>query len=206
MIDLRKIFSQRLLIVAMAITIFYLLIFRGCGKDPVPPVIAKPTKTIVKEVNKDSLLQANRNDSLTKEVVKWKDKAAVNAKDHKAAAAMVNSLLADATAAIDTSDHEQLRAQLKILVQANAIKDSLCIAAISAQDSVISMQSEQISAQQEFNSRLRESFNQVVANEQAKDKYIGQLKKQVRKKKFGNTVWKIGAGVAGAIILNAALK
>lgn len=205
MIDLRKIFNQRTLILAMAIVIFLLLFFRG-GKDPVAPVIDKPTKEVVKEVKRVSIVYRDIDSGYKKKFLE-KSKEVGGLKSRLSSAeGMVNELLNDAGQSIDTGTRAELHAQLDLMKQAVAIKDSLCNQAIAGQDSLISIQAEQMVVKDEFNARLRESFNQVVSNEQAKDKYISQLKKQVRKKKFGNVVWKLAAGAAGAVILNGALK
>lgn len=192
-----------ILILAGVLFLFIFLPDR-CSK-PEPPAIKTETKEVIKIVKADSVQIKKTIDSLKKigQILSKEIKETKN--DLKTAEALVVELLNDASVIIDSSGKEELHYQLSILKAANAAKDSLCNSTIAAQDSVISNQLNQLAAQEELNSKIRQSFNQVVANDQAKEKYIKQLKKQVKQKKFGNVVWKIAAGAAGVVILKNAL-
>jgi len=198
--------NKNLFILILCGVIFCLLFFPDRCSKPQEPVIVTKTKEVIKLVKEDSSRFVKSIDSLKKVGQNLSKKMAEVKDDLKTAEALVVELLNDASVIIDSSGKEQLHYQLSVLKAANAAKDSLCNSVIAGQDSIIANQSEQLARQQEFNSALRASLNQVVANEQAKDKYISQLKKQVRQKKSGNIVWKIAAGAAGAVILNNALK
>lgn len=198
--------NKNIIILILAGLLFLSIFLPDRCSKPVEPVIKTETKEVIKLVKEDSSRFQKSIDSLKKVGQNLSKKMAEVKDDLKAAEALVVELLNDASVIIDSSGKEQLHYQLSVLKAANAAKDSLCNSVISWQDSIIANQSEQIARQDEFNSTLRTSLNQVVSNEQAKDKYISQLKKQVRQKKSGNIVWKIAAGAAGAVILNNALK
>lgn len=198
--------NKNIIILILAGLLFLSIFLPDRCSKPVEPVIVTKTKEVIKLVKEDSSRFQKSIDSLKKVGQNLSKKMAEVKDDLKTAEALVVELLNDASVIIDSSGKEELHYQLSILKAANAAKDSLCNSVIAGQDSIIMNQAEQMNYKDSTIATFDRAFKQVVLNEKTKDKYIGQLKKQVRQKKSGNIVWKIAAGAAGAVILNNALK
>lgn len=197
--------NKNLFILILCGVIFCLLFLPDRCSKPQEPVTGTKTKEVIKEVQADTTRFIKSIDSLKRIGQKLSKKVSETTTDLKTAESLVVELLNDASVTIDSSGKEELHYQLSILKAANAAKDSLCNSVIAGQDSIIMNQAEQMIYKDSTIATFDLAFKQVVLNEKAKDKYIIQLKRQVRQKKFGNVVWKIAAGAAGLVILKNSL-
>ena len=200
--------SKNTIIALLVLALLFALLFLNkCGNDPLPiPTVKTETKEIIKEVDRDSIQESKSRDSINKVNARLNYQLTEYKEDLTTAQDFVTELLNDAGQSIDTSSKDELKAQLEIVKQANVIKDSICNQTIRTQDSLNANISLQLAKKDTLYSKLRSSFNQVVENEQIKDKYISQLQKQARKKKASNVFWKITTAVAGAVIIKQSLK
>lgn len=190
----------------LAILLFGAIVLPDRCTKPQEPVIVTKTKEVIKEVQADTTRFKKSIDSLTKNEQKLKVSLTESKKKLHNANAMMQDFLDNSTVIIDSSSKDELKLMVANLTMVINAQDSACNEVIAGQDSIIMNQAEQLFYKDSLAASFERAFNQVVINNQAKEKYIKQLKKQVKQKKFGNVVWKIAAGAAGVVILKNALK
>ncbi len=188
-------------IVALLVIIFLVILFNGCGNDKPLEITKTTTYTITQRLKQDEKVSAKIIDSLKKNEAKLEVEIKKTSKDLKAANKLANDLLGDIITIIDSSGNTELKEKIKEYTAADAIEDSLYETVIATQAIMLSNKDAQIKEHLDFNSKLRTSFNNVVENDQLKDRNIKTLKKQLRNKKAGTVVWKVVAGVLVAIIV-----
>lgn len=197
--------TKNTIILILAAAVFVLLFFRKCSNDPVKPITI-PVKEVVKTVEKVEVESGRVIDSLKRREAAISGRLVKTEKDYKGAVKLVNELLNDVTVIVDSSGNDSLKNAVTQLAAENVAKDSLCAEISNDKDSLIVSHRKQIDVKDSLYSTLRSGFNTMVQNDKLNTDYIKQLRKQVKRKKFGTNIWKIAAGVAGGLYLNERLK
>lgn len=194
--------NKNWLILGLLTALIVVLFFFTCNKSSAPKAKYIPVVSIVeKKLKTDSVQYFKSIDSIKKIELKWKNKYIQADGDLSLAEQQMNDMLNSAEVIIDSSDNEELKAQLEELKALNEGKDILVHIAISSRDSLIQEKENKYLASLEFQSKQRQSINELINSNKASDSEIKHLNKQVRKQKANKVLYKV---IAGAAIILAA--
>ncbi len=209
---------EPILIAAIIAIIIAWVVLETCRKNnksiPEKPTITQPKEVKVQRANIEAAGRS-KDDSLKSVADKWKKEALTNKAKLAAAQNQVNGLLVDLGWYEDqTSDSATIRNDYEIeteviiahLVVANKYKDSVANATIRNQDSTIQATEHRLAQKDSLYAQSRLLFDKSLADQEKLIDYSKKLKKQVRKKNFGNIVWKVVAGGAILLLANEKLK
>lgn len=184
------------LLAALLVVLFFFTCNKPKGEVKYIPVVSK----IEKKVRFDSTQYHKSIDSLQVIEANLYKKVYEQKGDLKVAQELVVELLNQPP---EYSDTTKLLAQIEILKSANNTKDSLCNNTIATQDSIINEKETKYQVSLDFQSKQRQSIDQLIASNKSADAEIKSLNKQVRKQKATKVLYKV---IAGAAIVFGAYK
>lgn len=192
------------LILIMAGLIIAMILRPSCNKA-VPPAPVVPTvKAQVQKVEASQKQSTKAIDSLQALVAK-SNKQTKNLKDllnHQTERANVLEQLLN-----DTSLYIPAREQLvSDYIKAEAAEDTVAISLISTMERTDALKDSIILTQAKQNRELKLSFDSSIIAQQTLLQYQQELKKALRWRKAGNTIWKAAAITGGVVILLKSIR
>jgi hypothetical protein len=173
---------------------------RGCGKKPVPPKIIKPAQ-IVQDLKTEQEPWEKKYDSVTALLLK-KDSAAASVKvilaTERKSRHLAEKELNVAINKLPAAHQPEVTAAAEDYINKSNLTDSLCEAAIAAQESRIALRDSLIKFNDSLYAVLQKKFYLSIDQQGVLLKYNGQIQKQIRKQKAGKWLWR--AATAAAVI------
>lgn len=188
------------------------LLFKQCSPTPPVPKLVTP-KEQVKQVEKNEGVAKVKFDSLNSEYLKLKEKANKTQQNLNALqnyARVIEQELSYSSGDVrdaennEYTDNDSAHTQLINDLIANSKKrDTICNETIRYTTEQVVNRNQVISQKDSLYSQLRGSFNLAVAQQVVLLDNQKKLKKDLRKKKFGNWIWKAATlTLAGVLIKN----
>lgn len=188
------------------------LLFKQCSPTPPVPKLVTP-KEQVKQVEKNEVVAKVKFDSLNSEYLKLKEKANKTQQNLNALqnyARVIEQELSYSSGDVrdaennEYTDNDSAHTQLINDLIANSKKrDTICNETIRYTTEQVVNRNQVISQKDSLYSQLRGSFNLAVAQQVVLLDNQKKLKKDLRKKKFGNWIWKAATlTLAGVLIKN----
>lgn len=199
-------------IVVLALIVIILCFFACPGrKDTSVPVITPP-KEIVKAINDTIAVYNKKVDSANAVNADLKNENASTLDQLHAAQARANQLAAKLRArpkgdtTIIEGGEQAGNGTIDEYIANSEHKDTLCNKAIENLQGQVANREYVISQKDTLFSKLRSSFDFTISQQEVLIKYNKDLKKQISKKKFANTFWKVTTGLGALGIVAALLK
>lgn len=188
------------------------LLFKQCTPNPLVPKLVTP-KEQFKQVEKNEMVAKVKFDSLNYEYLKLKEKTnktQQTLKDLQDYARVIEQELSYSSGDVrdaennEYTDNDSAHTQLINDLIANSKKrDTICNETIRYTTEQVNNRNQVISQKDSLYSLLRGSFNLAVAKQVVLLDNQKKLKKDLRKKNFGNWIWKAATlTLAGVLIKN----
>jgi len=181
------------------------LILRSSCNSPLPPApVVIPVKEQVKQVEKNEEAGKKVIDSLQK-ILTIQAQTSSQLKQKLSQAQLTARQMEDI---INNwpKDSTEPCPPIQDYITNSRERDTICNRLIASHEKQLSLKDAMLAQKDTLYSQLRSSFNTAMDQQTILADYNSQLKKQLRRKKLGNIIWKGAAVAAVLFILKTAIK